>query len=317
MESIARVRAGVEALPPGRWLLAVSGGRDSMVLLEAFATLRAGEIAAVATFDHGTGPSATRAADLVVREGGSRGLLVVRGSAARRMPATEEGWRRARWAFLRREAAALGAKVVTAHSWDDQVETVVIRLLRGSGPRGIAGMLAPDPDGPVRPLLRVPRAAIASVARSLRVPFVEDPSNATRHFLRNRVRHELLPALERVAPGFGDWCGDLGERAAAWRATVERWAESLGVVSVDASRAIVPASAVASLDAAGWTLLCPVLCARAGVVMDRRGLVRAAAWAPQARPGQSIPLAGGARLARTRTTYVAEGTVRPAQDYIA
>ncbi|MEN9790389.1 MAG: hypothetical protein RLZZ63_47, partial [Gemmatimonadota bacterium] len=60
----------------------------------------------------------------------------------------------------------------------------------------------------------------------------------------------------------------------------------------------------------------PAIAARAGVVMDRRGVDRAARWAPSAQAGQVIPLSGGARLSRTRTTFVVEGTVRGAEDYI-
>ena len=202
MESGPAVQRAVDALPSGRWLLAVSGGRDSMVLLHAMAAARAREIAAVATFDHGTGPQATDACDLVARESAARGLTLRRGRAARGVARTEAAWREARWAFLYREAAGLGASVVTAHIWDDQVETVVLRLVRGAGPRGLAGMLAADPhgaSGPIRPLLRVPRQAVAAYAAQHQVPSLEDPSNQTSAFQRNRVRLEILPALERVA----------------------------------------------------------------------------------------------------------------------
>lgn len=306
-----------------------------MVLLDLLADRRREGIAGVATFDHGTGPSATAAADLVAREASARGLVVVRGGAAPNLARTEAAWRAARWAFLYEAASSLGARVVTAHTRDDQIETVVLRLLRGSGPRGLAGMLAVDPAdpadptdpaertgppgpaaAPLRPLLTIPRAAVAAYAQAHQVPFLDDPSNATRDFQRNRVRHEILPALERVDPGFGEWCWALAHRAADWRAQVEAFVDSLGVRRIAPSRVTVPVAAVASLNAAAWAVCWPAIAARAGVVMDRRGVARASRWASSARAGQTIPLSGGARLSRTRSTFVVEGTVRGAGDYI-
>lgn len=313
-ESGSAVERAVDALPSGRWLLAVSGGRDSMVLLEAMARRRRGQIAGVATFDHATGPQATAACDLVARAASARSLTLRRGRAPGGLARTEAAWRGARWAFLHEAATSLGAQVMTAHTRDDQIESVVLRLLRGSGPRGLAGMLAGDP---VRPLLTVPRTAVAAYAASRQVPYLDDPSNATREFQRNRVRHEILPALERADPGFGDWCWALGHRAADWRAQVEALVDSLGVRPIAAATVTVPVETVAALDAAAWEVCWPAIAARAGVVMDRRGVDRAARWALTAQAGQTIPLAGGARLSRTRTTYVVEGTVRGAGDYIA
>jgi len=326
MESGPAIRRAVDALPTGRWLLALSGGRDSMVLLHAMAAGRLEAIAGVATFDHGTGRAATAACDLVVREASALGLRVLRGSALAGLEPSEAAWRGARWAFLYEAAQTLGARVVTAHTRDDQIETVLLRLLRGAGPRGLAGMLATDasnlaPSGsPVRPLLTVPRTAVVAYADAQRVPFIEDPSNETLTFQRNRIRHEILPACERAAPGFGDWCWVLGTRAAAWREEVESMVTALGVRVIDATMVIVPVDAVARLDATGWEVLWPAIAARAGVVMDRRGVVRASRWAPAAQVGQEIPLSGGARLARTRTTFVVhgarQGTVLGSQDYI-
>lgn len=316
-ESGSAIERAVATLPAGRWLLAVSGGRDSMVLLQAMAATRPGEIVGVATFDHGTGPASTAACELVAQEASARGLLVIRGQAPRGAARTEAAWRAARWAFLRQAATDRGARVVTAHTRDDQIETVVLRLLRGAGPRGLAGMRAADrAPAPVRPLLALPRAEIAAFSARERVPFVEDPSNATLAFQRNRVRHEILPALERASPGFGAWCWALGERAAAWRAEVEACVDALGVQVIRPTQVVVPAGAVARLEVDGWEVLWPAIAARAGVVMDRRGVSRAARWAPTAQAGQQVPLSGGARLLRTRSTYVVQGTVPGAQDYI-
>jgi len=321
------VPAAVAALPRGRWLLAVSGGRDSMVLLHAMARARGGEIAAVATFDHGTGAFARRAAALVARESTRLGLVAVTGAAPPGLPFNEGAWRTARHAFLDAWAEELDAVVVTAHTRDDQIETVVQRSLRDAGPRGLAGMhpvatSAEEPPaggriaGRLRPLLTVRRAEIDSYASTHDVPFVEDPSNASLGFQRNRVRHELLPALERAAPGFGEWCWALGVRAGEWRARLEQVIEGLGVTHADATTLVVPAAPLADCGAREWAVLWPALAARAGVVMDRRGIERAAAWAPRARAGQAIPLSGDARILRTAATYVVKGTPEAPRDYI-
>jgi len=310
------VHAALAELPPGRWLLAVSGGRDSMVLLHAFASARSGEVAAVANFDHGTGPFAKRAAALVEREALRLTLPSVSGVAPPGLPFNEVSWRAARHAFLDAWAAELGATVLTAHTRDDQIETVVQRLLRAAGPRGLAGMYAPERSARRCPLLSVPRASVAAYARQHRVAFVEDPSNASLAFQRNRVRHELLPALERASPGFGEWCWSLGARAAAWRDGVEELVDTLLVGPGDAGTAVVAAAPIAECGAREWAVLWPAIAARAGVVMDRRGIERAAAWAPRAKAGQTMPLSGDATIARTAATFVVKGTPGASRGYI-
>jgi tRNA(Ile)-lysidine synthase len=133
-------------------VLAVSGGRDSMALMYAVARWAPERLATVATFDHGTGGYATDAASLVVAQARRLGLTVVR-ERARTPASTEAEWRIARWDFLNRVARAYGARVATAHTRDDQVETIVMRLLRGAGTRGLAALSAPSPI--VRPWLSV------------------------------------------------------------------------------------------------------------------------------------------------------------------
>ena len=205
-------------------LLAVSGGLDSMVLLDAFATVAPSRIAAVATFDHGTGAHATRAVRLVKREARRRGLTVVTGRLSEQHSGSGRGgleamWREARHRFLANAARVRGARVVTAHTRDDQIETVLMRELRGSGARGLAGQAAASAIA--RPFLELRRSTLEAYARGRGVSWSEDPSNASREFLRNRVRHDLLPALRRVDPSIDDTLWELGVRAARWRAEVE------------------------------------------------------------------------------------------------
>lgn len=112
----------------------------------------------------------------------------------------EDAARRARYRFLRQIAQAVGAlSIAVAHHADDQIETLVMHWLRGSGMAGLSGMRPREQDI-IRPLLSVNRAAILDYCAYYELPFREDVSNQDRRFLRNRIRHELLPALEQYNP---------------------------------------------------------------------------------------------------------------------
>lgn len=301
-ESTVRVEAAVRQLPAGRYLIAVSGGRDSMVLLDAFARFRADAVAA-ATFDHGTGSAATKAARLVEVEGERRNLPVVSGRREDGGTSGEAAWRSARWEFLTGWARELSATVVTAHTLDDQLETVVMRALRdprNTSARGLAAMYARSPVA--RPLIEVRRAEVAGYAESHRVPFVDDPSNLSAVHLRNRVRLDLLPALERARPGFGDEMIRLSRAAADWRESVERIVDSLDVKLLPPL--VVPVEPLATLPAESIAVLWPAIAARAGVALDWRGTERIVAFTLAGKPGGRIPLSGGAELSRTASTFV-------------
>jgi len=323
------VVGAVRALPPGRYLLAVSGGRDSMVLLDAFTTGRTGDIVTVATFDHGTGPAATRAAEFVRREADRLALPVTVGTRPRRatpdgdaakIQASEEEWRRARWEFLFARAREMGATIVTAHTLDDQVETVCMRIFRQAGARGIAAMFAPSPVA--RPLIRVRRTAVAEYARAKHVRFVDDPSNASMRFLRNRIRAELLPALERVRPGFGAELTEIAERAAEWRMIVAELVDELGATTIEAKpgsddegslSVAIPAPALIGMPREALGVVWPELVARAGGTLDWRGLARLNGEAGILKPGSEIPVSGGLTVGRTPTSFVVrnQGVAEP------
>ncbi|MBX3175407.1 MAG: tRNA lysidine(34) synthetase TilS [Gemmatimonadaceae bacterium] len=308
-EAVSAVQGALAALPSGRWLLAVSGGRDSMVLLDAMASARGHEVAAVATFDHGTGRAATRAASLVERRGLELELPVVSGTVDAPEPPGEASWRHLRWRFLRGWAEELDATILTAHTADDQVETVVQRILRGAGARGLAGMnavvVAPGLPTVLRPLLGVAGTVIADYATTRSLRYVTDPTNRDRKYQRNRVRHDILPALERAAPGFGAWCADLSVRAAAWRTALASLVDSgIGPTITGDGALVLWASRVQALGADEWSVIWPELAARVGVVMDRRGIARASAWAPRSKPGGEVQLSRGATIRRTARTFV-------------
>lgn len=293
------LRAAVEVAlerVTGPLVLAISGGRDSMALMFAVARWAPDRLAAIATFDHGTGGYATEAASLVATEARRLGLTVVRERA--RTPAFgEAAWRDARWRFLRRVAGAYGARVATAHTRDDQLETIVMRLLRGAGTRGLAALAASSPI--VRPWLAVSRSEVAHWASAEGVPHLDDPMNASRRFLRGRVRHELLPALEQAHRDFGSTMLALGERAAEWRRSVDAYVDQLPTVHVRRGVARVPASAFDDTTAEGRAVLWAAAFARVGVAIDARGTRELVRFSNSRRRGARAELAGGAMAIRS------------------
>jgi tRNA(Ile)-lysidine synthase len=194
-------------------LLAVSGGADSMALLLIVARLaknlrlRLG----VAHFDHGLrGAHAARDEQRFVREQAlSLGLPFYTASARGRRLASEDAARRARYEFLASIAEHEGyGAVATGHTASDQAETVLLHLVRGAGLDGLAGMSAraawpfDGHDGLtlLRPLLRLSREDTLAYCAAAGVVPIEDESNASPRYRRNRVRHELLPLLRELNP---------------------------------------------------------------------------------------------------------------------
>ncbi len=294
----ALLRASLDvamARADGPLVLAVSGGRDSMALLHATVRWAPERLAAVATFDHGTGSHATDAASLVAAEGRRLGVTVVR-EKSRVSGQSEADWRAARWAFLNRVARAYRARVATAHTRDDQVETVVMRLLRGAGARGLAGLAAASPIA--RPWLGVSRAEVAIWAAQEQVPFLDDPTNAEPTFLRSRMRLDLLPLLESASPGFANAMIGIGERAANWRRDVDALVTTFGVIRLHASVVRVPARPLEETTTEGCAVLWAALFAMVGVAIDARGTQALVRFTNGGRRGAHIALAGGAVVLR-------------------
>ncbi|HPJ71291.1 MAG TPA: tRNA lysidine(34) synthetase TilS, partial [bacterium] len=195
-------------------LVAVSGGADSVALLELLGEIRTGPEPALTVIhlDHCLRPSSSADARWVERLAGERGYPYFGGRrdcralAAAAGLSLEDACRRARHEFFRRAARKFsGAPVALAHHADDQAETVLMRFLLGASPSGLAGML-PLRRFPgftlLRPLLDVTRRDLIGYLRRRGLSWREDESNRDPAFFRNRLRHELLPLLEReYAPG--------------------------------------------------------------------------------------------------------------------
>ena len=205
---IALALAPFGAAPIG---LAVSGGVDSMVLLEAFAVAHAGGRVGGRGYllhvEHGLRADGATDLAFVQSEATRRGLVCVftrvdvRRSAERQGGNIEDLARTARYRFFANAAQALGlAAILTAHHKDDQIETIAFRLERGAGLRGLSGIEASRPlDGApearlVRPLLEIGRREIETWARQEGLEWRVDPTNADVGFRRNALRHEVLPS---------------------------------------------------------------------------------------------------------------------------
>jgi len=299
---VSEVERAVEAAlgNGGPAVLAISGGLDSMVLLTAAASrlsARARKKVMVATFDHGTGKAAGRAAALVVRQAFRSGFVCVTGRAST-IGTREEEWRRGRWQFLQQVASKREANVVTAHNLDDQVETVFMRILRDAGPRGLAGLYAESEI--VRPFLNISRAMLASYAHQNNVSFVQDPSNCDRKHLRNRIRLDILPSIMKQNPRFSDELLLLAREAADWRRSLEDLAGRVGAEAEEDGALRINRSSLKGYDADSLRVLWPALAARASVVMDRRGTQRAAEFTIKGATGGAIQLSGGIEIVMRR-----------------
>ena len=195
-------------------VLGFSGGPDSLALLHALKNLGARVI--VAHFDHSLRPESADEADKAGTTAKTYGFPFfsersdVATYADQQSMSLEEAARELRYAFLFRVAKEQGAQAVAvAHNADDQTETVLMHLLRGAGSRGLRGMshrLLPNPWSQtiplVRPLLGIWRDGIEEYCQANRLQPLVDQSNFDTTYFRNRLRHELLPNLEGVSPGF-------------------------------------------------------------------------------------------------------------------
>jgi tRNA(Ile)-lysidine synthase len=189
--------------PADRVLVALSGGPDSTALVAALAALRAaGEVAAVHALhvDHGLRPGAEEDAACAATACERLGVPLERAKVRVGPGNVQAAARRARYAALRAMAERVGAtRIATGHTRTDQAETVLLRLLRGAGARGLAG-IPPRRGSLVRPLVDRSRAEGIRYIEALGLPWREDPTNATLRFARNRVRHALWPAVLALAP---------------------------------------------------------------------------------------------------------------------
>src|SRR4051812_29848828 len=233
------VRVALAPLGPGEdrlVLVALSGGADSLALAAAtaFEAPRAGFRAGAVIVDHRLQPGSADVAERARAAAAELGLdpVEVLRVAVGTDGGPEAAARTARYAALRDAAARRGAvRVLLAHTRDDQAETVLLGLARGSGPDSLAGM---RPDSPpwLRPLLGLPRAATVACCADLGLDPWQDPHNSDERYTRVRVRRRVLPVLEEelgpgVAEALARTADQLPEDAAALDAPAAEWGEEI------------------------------------------------------------------------------------------
>lgn len=250
---LGRLEELLPGFPRVKICVALSGGIDSTALLAALASSRArGLRLRAAHVDHGLHPSSARWSEQCRELAGRLGvpLRVLAVSVARERGASlEEAARTARYRALAAQLEA-GETLLTAHTQDDQLETVVLQLLRGAGLAGLAAMPARAPLAPgwlARPLLSCARAALEEWVRAHGLGWVEDQTNADERFDRNFLRHRVLPAIRERWPGAAAAVARTARHAAEAqrlleslaRADVERASDG-PALSVKALRALTP-----------------------------------------------------------------------------
>jgi tRNA(Ile)-lysidine synthase len=283
-----------------RVLVAVSGGVDSVALLHLLRFAAPGPEIHAAHFDHRMRLSSGGDARWVA--GLCRAWDVpLTHARARARPASEAVARDMRYEFLHEAAARVAADaVLTGHHADDQAETLLFRIVRGTGLPGLVGI--PARRGIlVRPLLPFTRHEIVRYARRVRLGWREDPTNRDLRYARNHIRHVVLPALEAVRPG-----------AAAGLARLASLAEESERAWQDVAASALRDAAI-SRDDAGFVLARdrllayhPHLRARMlrqllrelGSQPDRTAIGEAVRFAQRGRSGSRIELPGAVRLER-------------------
>ncbi len=191
-------------IAPGNYVVAVSGGVDSMVLLYALARQMVEDKGlepptpwrlTVAHFDHGIRTDSAEDRKLVQQVAAQLGLPFIYIEGKLGPGASEALARERRYAFLRDVLAQTGGQaIITAHHEDDLLETVIINLLRGTGRRGLSSLKSHDDV--LRPLLHMPKQELVAYARAHHIPWREDSTNQDPSYLRNYVRLHIVPRLQ-------------------------------------------------------------------------------------------------------------------------
>lgn len=229
LEQLCETLQGRQLLPRADSLIIVaySGGADSTALLHAMSQLqsRMGFRLYAAHLNHLLRPNAHADATACLAFCESLGVPIAVGEtdvasvARERRLSIEEAGRKARYAFFRTQAAQLGAdRIATAHTRDDQIETMLINLMRGTGTRGLRGIPL-QRDDIIRPLLFVSRAQTHAYCEYHGLPVQFDSTNLDPRQLRGRIRRELMPLLQDLSPSFVESLlrlGDLMETEEDW-----------------------------------------------------------------------------------------------------
>jgi len=288
----ARHLAGLN-LEPAPVIVAVSGGPDSLALLHLLREVASTFALIVAHVDHGIHPDSAKVAADVGRAASHDNLPFEMIALALGPDASETRAREARYRWLRDLARKRKAWLFTAHHRDDQVETVLMRLLKGSGPAGLAG-IAPVSGRLVRPLLPFRRDELRAWLGSLGVRGWEDPANHDPKHLRSWVRAQLIPAARQQVPAFDQRLLGLAEQAATHRAAWDAVVELLGIkVEKEGEGFRFDARPLRGRPDALVASLFQAIARRHGLVFGARGAERVARLIGLDHSGRRVDLTGG------------------------
>ena len=275
-----------------KYLLAVSGGIDSVVLLHKLVTAGGNDLV-VAHFDHGIREDSAADARFVEALAAQYGLPFVGRREELGEKASEELARRRRYAFLREEAKKRESRLVTAHHADDVIETIAINILRGTGWRGLAVLDAADVT---RPLLTKTKQEIRDYALAHHLEWVEDSTNSADTYLRNRLRRKVASQLS-----YEDKRSVLNAWQRQLRAKQEIDVE-LGTLASEHAQSRYFLTHIAPKEA--YELLRFIVRKESGVSMTRPQAERALLAIKTARPRSSFDVAEGVTLWFTSRTFV-------------
>jgi tRNA(Ile)-lysidine synthase len=296
MSLLERFRAHVAklGLPPGPVLVAVSGGPDSVVLLDLLVRTRDahGLEPIVAHLDHGIHPESDRVADQVRRLAESYELSFELGRLALGPESGETLARERRYAWLESARSRLGANfILTAHHADDQAETVLMRVLAGSGPAGLAGMSAMQ-GRVVRPLLPFQRTDLERYLHEVGLNAWLDPANSNSRHLRSWVRTVLLPEIRARLPQVDESLRRVSSQAARDRAAWDRVLDVLPGLDLrlEAGGISVAARELADYDSALAQAIVLALARRVGCRLGPARLGRVFMLLKDGSSGARVPL---------------------------
>jgi tRNA(Ile)-lysidine synthase len=238
MDPVSTVRGAVALTLTGTGQdligVACSGGPDSMALADATVSVAGASRVVLLHVDHALRADSVRDAELVASWADRVNVTchVVR-VQVEPGASLEDAARRARYAVLGRLARRLGvAWVLTAHTARDQAETVIMRILRGAGPGGLAG-IPPRRSRYLRPLLDIPRSVVDAYVEARALPTVVDLMNSDPRFTRSRVRHQILPLLARENPRIEEALCRLADSAREWSEAIDAAADKLVAGELD------------------------------------------------------------------------------------
>ncbi len=179
----------------GKYVVAVSGGVDSMVLLDILAKQPDLKLT-VAHLDHGIRPDSAEDAEVVSSVSATLGVAWVGHQAKLGKKTSEAKAREIRYKYLRKVAKDTNSEaIITAHHQDDVIETAILNMLRGTGRKGLTSL--GEHDGILRPLLKVPKVELITYAKAHKLKWREDSTNSDTKYLRNYIRHNYVTKLDQ------------------------------------------------------------------------------------------------------------------------